>query len=656
MSSRIAICVLILGTYPAAAQTVPTLYSHNGMKATAALYGIETGGPRYAAPRAEATALRAASAIEVFPGLNLPNVRGGENLNIRPREVSPGSPDWRRDTIKDVGLIQRVRPPFRLGDNDFNIPDVQDVVFFTETRVVRVRLNLKVAGQPLREAWVKQLRRYFDYLDRDKDNSLNPFETEFVFSNTAVQQMLQNGQAFNRPNEPGRMFADFDRDSDGKVSIDEFVAYYTPSTATLLRVQPSFNRDQFAEPMTEELFKLLDRDGDGKLTKIELAEMEKLLPVLDQNEDECLAALEFVPNLFSRPRLAPPRVVGQPQVNPATQPLQIYRPGTIPETIAEQILIRYDKDKNLRLTKAESGFDDATFTALDRNKDNELSIIDLMAWRDLPADLTFDLTFSTKQSECVTRLYPGADGKPAPLAGSVIIRDDGTTYVRLGQQQLELGTLASLGVNFNQGRNFLFTFDQADSDKKGYLTEKDITGPQYQLLRILFDVVDRNGDGQMTRQEYLDYYELQQSFTGLPLGMTHVTQTPSLFSMLDENRDGRLSTREMRKAWERLKNLEPGNAEFITKAILQPQATIRYCRANQLFQAVNFNNYNPVVQPTTRGPNWFRKLDRNNDGDLSRSEFPGTVEDFDRLDTNNDNLISVEEAEEADKRLKVEKK
>ena len=641
MSTRIAFGLFLVCSSFANAQTVPTLYSHSGMKATAALSQWEHDGPRYATARYEAAGLRASSAIEVFPGLRLPN-------NPNPAPV----------TIKDIPLIQQTKPTFRLSDVDVNIPDVQDVVFFTETRVIRVRLHLKVAGQPLREAWTAQLRRYFDFLDRDRDGQLNAYEAEFVFSNATVQQMMQNGQAFNRPNEVGRTLADFDRDNDRKISFDEFVAYYAPSTATLLRVQPSFNRDQFADAMTEELFKLLDRDGDGKLSKLELADLEKLLPVLDQNEDECLAALEFVPNLFTRQRpvmmVNPPRGTPQP-VNPNTQPLQFYRPWMVPEAIAEQILLRYDKDKNLRLSKPETGFDDETFAALDRNKDNELSIIELMSWRNLPPSLTFDLTFSTKQSECVTKLHNGPDGKPAALANLVKTGEGGTVYLRIGQQQLELGTLGSLGVNF-VGRNFLFTFEQADPTNKGFITEKDIAGPQYQFLRILFDVVDRNSDGKMSKQEYLDYYELQQSFTALPLGVTHVTQTPSLFSMMDENRDGRLSVRELRKCWDLLKNLEPANAEFITKAALQPQATVRFCRASQMFQAVNFNNYNPVVQQPTKGPLWFRKLDRNADGDLSRSEFPGTPEDFDMLDTNKDNLISVEEADEAEKRAKGEKK
>jgi Ca2+-binding EF-hand superfamily protein len=51
---------------------------------------------------------------------------------------------------------------------------------------------------------------------------------------------------------------------------------------------------------------------------------------------------------------------------------------------------------------------------------------------------------------------------------------------------------------------------------------------------------------------------------------------------------------------------------------------------------------------------WFRKMDRNADGDVSRSEFLGTKAEFDAIDTDKDGLISLEEAEAYDKQNRPE--
>ena len=47
------------------------------------------------------------------------------------------------------------------------------------------------------------------------------------------------------------------------------------------------------------------------------------------------------------------------------------------------------------------------------------------------------------------------------------------------------------------------------------------------------------------------------------------------------------------------------------------------------------------------GPTWFRKMDRNRDGDVSRREFLGPRGEFDRLDRDHDGLIDPAEAAHA---------
>ena len=87
---------------------------------------------------------------------------------------------------------------------------------------------------------------------------------------------------------------------------------------------------------------------------------------------------------------AEPTVRGQlkPILSRCRNHLFIFKTGTIPDSIVEQILIRYDKDKNLRLSKAESGFDDAMFALLDKDGDGELSITELLGWKNLRPDLS----------------------------------------------------------------------------------------------------------------------------------------------------------------------------------------------------------------------------------------------------------------------------
>src|SRR5436305_28327 len=123
----------------AAAQTLPATDAYSGLDATSARTRLECDGPRPYGPRSEAAAMPAAPAVAFLPGRK------------DPQPVAP---------------IRVVRSAFRLPEQDLGIADVQDILFFAETRLVRMRLHLKAAGEPLAKRWTAQLRRYFDFLDR----------------------------------------------------------------------------------------------------------------------------------------------------------------------------------------------------------------------------------------------------------------------------------------------------------------------------------------------------------------------------------------------------------------------------------------------------------------------------------------------------------
>ena len=199
-------------------------------------------------------------------------------------------------------------------------------------------------------------------------------------------------------------------------------------------------------------------------------------------------------------------------------------------------------------------------------------------------------------------------------------------------------------------------FVQADTDRNGWLDAKE--AGQSSFFRFSFAMMDQKGDGKVDRKGMLEFvdkiYDFQVRAFSSSASLTVTEHGRGLFDLIDANHDGRLSVRELRNAPKLIARLDQNGDGLLGRDEI-PRHILLSMSHGPGSQNQNFGfgpAFEPFPQPTTAGPLWFRKMDRNRDGDVSRREFLGTDEEFARIDTDGDGLISLEEAERFDRELR----
>jgi Ca2+-binding EF-hand superfamily protein len=596
-----------------------------------------------------------------------------------------------RDFFALLGLLAALLALARPADEAQAAPlaaadtqEVQDVVFFSASRPLLVRLRVRIDGKPFQAVWEAYMDALFGYLDVDGDGYLSREEAAAA---PPAQALFTTG-FFGGRLPPVR---GMDRNGDGKVSRAELADYYRRNGAAPFQLRYGGERGPrdgilrltldgrrvgegppSADAVNDRLFQLLDRDGDGKLSRAELARGPEVLAKLDADDDEMLTVAELLGNS------APAGGNGggafalafAPNRNPmpvSAAPFHVVTPGPGEAALAKRLLERYGAKGARKLSAKELGLDKATFDRLDADGDGALDAEELARFARRAPDLELAVRLGKRgPGQALVEPLP-PKGRPSPLARHLKKGTGGVPMLELDNTHVEFRGPApapkgTVRTPFNVRQQYINQFKAADKDGNGYLDIKEAR--QSPFFRDLFQAMDRNRDGKLYLQEVLAYYdkmkELSDRATASVVTLHVSDQGRGLFDLLDADKDGRLSVRELRQLPKLIDRLDRDGDGLLSRGEVPRayRATFElgpadFQQASRVIVRARGGLVEPPPPRRAEGPLWFWKMDRNRDGDVSRREFLGTDEEFRRIDTDGDGLISLAEALAFDKKVRA---
>lgn len=413
---------------------------------------------------------------------------------------------------------------------------------------------------------INEVKAAFNKFDKNQDGGLEKaelarmmFATGLSYSDMEVDAIMNLG----------------DKDGDGEIDLEEFLALMTPAASVTL---DKIRADITCIDEVKSLFKAIDADGDGMLTKEEMMnspgckfdkeQVNALYEVGDSDGDGVLDMGEFIAIMY-------------PAAGEA-----IHKLSRNYKTIDEVKLLfrKMDFDNDGAITKEEMSQSAIKFS--------QQEIDSVFALGDINDDGAIDL------EEFIGVMYPSA----ATVAGRLRARYSDMNMVKKA-------------------------FSKIDANGDGLVSREEMSALDIfnaQEVEALFVLGDANNDGEIDLEEFIGvlFPVVAQALAKITKEIKNVDDARFMFKQMDHDGDGLLSQEEMRKSGTKFTRTEiealfaigdiNGDGEidideFIN--VMCPGATTMISRIKAQFSGVDDIEAN------------FKNMDLNGDGKISKEEM-----------------------------------
>ncbi|MEQ8786081.1 MAG: hypothetical protein RIC55_07265 [Pirellulaceae bacterium] len=521
--------------------------------------------------------------------------------------------------------------------------DARMLLYLSDAGPLVIQLRVTIDGESHQAAWSKFVQKLFADLDRNDDGALMGAEIDAV---PTRQQLLQTGL----PIVGGRAEVARAADSaprDGRVTPDEFADYLQRTVGDSLSVTIA-GRNQSARggfaanpaPSGDSaLMEQLDVDEDGKLSAEEFVLSSDMLK-FDLDDDGVISRGELQPLQSPYYRLAR-RSGGAPNV---AGPFLDLGGDSSPTWLVRRIIEQYDggeKDGQLSREELKSGGD--RFATLDLDGNGQLDFDELRRlFRGDSPHILVVVRLGKKRQEQRT-----VEVTVAPAAKDLVdgVREGGQAdaVLALDKQQLEFSTSSGASTSV-VASIFEQQFGALDRDNNGYLDKAEVENNR--TLRDAFQLIDADGDEKVFEKEFVAYFERLAEAARARTLLTISDQGNRLFDILDANRDGRLSPREVAAGRDKIGAWDEDDDQLVAADEIPQTWRLEVARGAPRFGVVNVATMQQTAARTRTvgGPPWFSRMDRNEDGEVTRREFLGELAEFDRLDADDNGAVDAQEA------------